>query len=107
MRFFFHQIIFILNLVVIISLFASLISPFINPNLFWPISFFGLFFPIIITLCVFFSIFWFFHNKKYLWINIILLIVSSPFLLRYIVVNNTNIFDGKGIKVMSYNVEAV
>ena len=104
MRFFFHKIIFILNLVAIVSLLSSIISPFINPNLFWPISFFGLFFPIIITLCVFFSIFWFFHNKKYLWINIIFLMISSPFLLRYIAVNKTNTFNKEGIKVMSYNV---
>ena len=45
-----------------------------------------------------------FFNSKYIWINIIFLLVSIPFLSRYIAFNNNNSCDENGIKVMSYNV---
>ena len=104
MKKFLHHIIFFINSIIILSLFSSLISPFINPNLFWPISFFGLFFPIIISLSIILTVFWYFYNRKYIWINIIFLFVSIPFLTRYIAYNNDNFFEKNGIKVMSYNV---
>ena len=104
MKKFYYYTIFFFNSLIILSLFSSLISPFINPNLFWPISFFGLFFPIIISLCLMFTIFWYFFNRKYIWVNIIFLFISIPFLSRYISFNNNNSCKENGIKVMSYNV---
>ena len=100
----FHYTLFFFNSLIILSLFSSLISPFINPNLFWPISFFGLFFPIIISLCLIFTVFWYFFNRKYIWINIIFLLISVPFINRYISFNKNNSCEKNVIKVMSYNV---
>ena len=96
--------IFFFNSLIIISLLSSIISPFINPNLFWPISFFGLFFPIIISFCLIFTVFWYFFNHKCFWVNFIFLLLSIPFLSRYITFNNNNSTNENDIKVMSYNV---
>ena len=103
MKNFLKNTIFFFNSLIIISLLSSIISPFINPNLFWPISFFGLFFPIIISFCLIFTVFWYFFNHKYFWVNFICLLLSIPFLSRYIAFNN-NSTNENDIKVMSYNV---
>lgn len=103
MRRLLHYILFFFNSLILLSLLSSLLSPFVNPNTFWPISFFGLFFPVILCLCILFSIYWFFYNKKYIWINLVLVIVSIPYGSRFFAVNlekNTQ----EGINVMSYNV---
>ena len=98
-----HYIIFFFNSLILLSLFSSLLSPFVNPNTFWPISFFGLFFPIIFCLCIFFSIYWFFYNKKYFLVNLVLILISIPYGSRYIAVNLEE-STKEGINVMSYNV---
>ena len=103
MKKFFHYTIFFINSFVLLGIFFSLISPFINPNVFWLISFFGLFFPIfVITLSVF-SVFWFFYNKKYMWINLVFLLLSSPYISRFVSINSSD-NTGEEINIMSYNV---
>ena len=103
MRKFLHHIVFFINSIVLLGLVSSLISPFINPNTFWPISFFGLFFPVIVLSIFLLSIFWFFSNKKFLWINLVILLITTPFLSRYFAVNPETLTD-EGINIMSYNV---
>ena len=103
MKKFFHYTIFFINSFVLLGIFFSLISPFINPNVFWPISFFGLFFPVfVITLSVF-SVFWFFYNKKYMWINLVFLLLSSPYIIRFFSISSSD-NSGEKINIMSYNV---
>ena len=99
----FHYTIFFINSFVLLGIFFSLISPFINPNVFWPISFFGLFFPVFVITLFIFSIFWFFYNKKYLWINLVLLILSVPYINRFVSIGSSDSTE-KEINIMSYNV---
>ena len=100
----FHYTIFFLNSFALFGILFSLISPFINPNIFWPISFFGLFFPVFVITLFAFSIFWFFYNKKYMWINIIFLLISTPYLSRLVSISSSDKSDGEEINIMSYNV---
>lgn len=96
-------IIFILNIIVLFTLSFALVSPFVNPNIFWPISFFGLFFPLIVCIIFGFTLFWIFQNKKFIWINLIFLLFSSPYIIRFVSCNkNTEV--NEGVKIMSYNV---
>ena len=103
MKKWFNYTIFFLNLFALFGILFSLISPFINPNIFWPISFFGLFFPVFIIILFAFSIFWFFHNRKYMWFNLVFLIFSIPYIGRFISINSSNI-TGEEVNIMSYNV---
>ena len=104
MKKFFHYTIFFINSFALFGILFSLISPFINPNIFWPISFFGLFFPVFVITLFVFSIFWFFYNKKYMWINIIFLLISTPYLSRFVSINSSDDSNGEEINIMSYNV---
>ena len=104
MKKFFHYTIFFINSFALFGIFFSLISPFINPNLFWPISFFGLFFPVFVITLFVFSIFWFFYNKKYMWINLIFLFLSTPYLSRFVSISSSDDSTGEEINIMSYNV---
>ena len=99
----FHYTIFFINSFALFGILFSLISPFINPNVFWPISFFGLFFPVFVITLFVFSIFWFFHNKKYMWINIVFLFLSVPYLSRFISISSSD-STGEEVNIMSYNV---
>ena len=105
MRIIIAYILLFINTICVLSLIFSLISPFINPNVFWPISFLGLFFPIIIISVIILAIIWYFYNKKFMWINIFFVIISLPFMVRYIAINPTSInLEQESIKIMSYNV---
>ena len=106
MKKFFHYTIFFLNSFALFGILFSLISPFINPNVFWPISFFGLFFPVFVIILFIFSMFWFFYNRKYMWINLILLLISTVYLSRFISINSSDDSNGEEINIMSYNVRA-
>ena len=106
MKKFFHYIIFFLNSFALFGILFSLISPFINPNVFWPISFFGLFFPVFVIILFIFSMFWFFYNRKYMWINLIFLLISTVYLSRFISINSSDDSNGEEINIMSYNVRA-
>ena len=106
MKKFFHYTIFFLNSFALFGILFSLISPFINPNVFWPISFFGLFFPVFVIILFIFSVFWFFYNRKYMWINLIFLLISTPYLSRFISINSSDDSNGEEINIMSYNVRA-
>ena len=106
MKKFFHYTIFFLNSFALFGILFSLISPFINPNVFWPISFFGLFFPVFVIILFIFSMFWFFYNRKYMWINLIFLLISTPYLSRFISINSSDESNGEEINIMSYNVRA-
>jgi len=99
----FHYTIFFINSFALFGILFSLISPFINPNVFWPISFFGLFFPVFVITLFVFSIFWFFHNKKYMWINIVFIFLSIPYLSRFVSISSSD-STREEVNIMSYNV---
>ena len=103
MKKFFHYTILFINSFALFGIFLSLISPFMNPNVFWIISFFGWFFPVFVISLFAFSIFWFFYNKKYMWINLIFLILSSSYTSRFISISSSD-STGEEINIMSYNV---
>ena len=98
----FLKTILVVNILSIICLIFSILAPFINPNIFWPISFLGLFFPIILISIIIFIIYHYMYNKKWMWINISILVLSIPTLTRYISINRTNTSDEKNIKIMSH-----
>ena len=94
-----------INIILIGCIIISIICPFVNPNLSWHIAFLGLLFPVFILLIIKMVIIWFFLNKKMIWINIIILTLSSPLLIRFIAINpDQNYYEKDSAKVMSYNV---
>lgn len=93
-----------LNLIISTFLILSLISPFVNPDPYWIISFFGLFFPIILAIYIVFTIYLIKRNKKIITIiSCLLIIISFMYIDRYININKK--YDKQDtVRIMSYNV---
>ena len=99
-----NNVIFVINIILLFTLVISYISPFVNPSHIWPLAFSGLFFPIILFVNLLCLIYWIFFNKKFMIINIVILLFSLPYLSRYISFHNTTKTKQNSIKIMSYNV---
>lgn len=54
-----------LNVLLILATFIAYLSPYISPITFWPVSIFGLAFPVLFILNFFFFLYWVFRRKKY------------------------------------------
>ncbi|MBT3417551.1 MAG: endonuclease/exonuclease/phosphatase family protein [Flavobacteriales bacterium] len=99
-----NNVLFVINIILLFTLVISYISPFVNPSHIWPLAFSGLFFPIILFVNLLCLIYWIFFNKKFMIINIVILLFSLPYLSRYISFHNTTKTKQNSIKIMSYNV---
>lgn len=54
-----------LNVLLILTTFIAYLSPYVSPNTFWPVSIFGLAFPVLFMLNFLFCLYWIFRRKKY------------------------------------------
>ena len=104
-----NKLIFLFNSITLILLILSYISPYINPNVFSPIAFLGLLFPILYLLNIAFLIYWLIIIKKQIWMNIIILLIGFQYLDKFISFNGkkeTNEANetNNTIKILSYNV---
>lgn len=67
-----------------LGLSASCLSPFFSPELFWPMAFFGLAFPLLTVINVFFFLYWLLvKNKKIAITQGVLLLLSMPYYPRH------------------------
>ena len=99
------KFLYIINSLLLFTLLISYLSPNIDPIKFWPIAFTGLIYPFLFFINLIFLIFWFFSWKKYVWANIIIVLVGSSFIERFIGINELdNPSSDNEISVLSYNV---
>lgn len=54
-----------LNLISLVALLFSYLAPYINPNSFWPIAFFGIAYPFLLLMNILFVIFWSIKRSRY------------------------------------------
>jgi endonuclease/exonuclease/phosphatase family metal-dependent hydrolase len=101
-----NKLLFLINSILLIGQLLSYLAPFVSPNVFWPIAFFGLLFPIFFLLNLFFLVFWLIQMKRQFWANLIVLIIGLNSISKTIgngektsVENIENSFS-----IMSYNV---
>lgn len=82
MKFIIKNILFLFNLVFILGLALAYLAPLVNPNLFWPLAFFGLSFKFWVIANVVLLLFWL-TIKRSLWIyNVIILIAGFQIIMR-------------------------
>ena len=104
-RTFINQFALIINLSSLTLLILTYISPFINPNLFWQMSLLGLIFPILLLANIIFAIYWSIKFNKIVFLNLIVILIGTPYVQRYIGANQDVLDENcTVIKVMSYNV---
>lgn len=88
MKSFVKKLIFIFNIIAAVALLASYISAFVNPVKFWPIAFFGLFYPFLLILNILFMIFWLIFRKYKFLLSLICILIGLPFISRIIQIEN-------------------
>lgn len=100
------KIIFIANSLLALLLLLSYLTPYVNPNLFWPIAFLGLAFPILLLLNCVALIYWVIRLKKQFLLSAIVLLVGFNHIQSFVQFDNNpnKTKDKKEITVMSYNV---
>ena len=59
-----NKLLYLINSLSLFTLLLSYLSPFINPTIFWPISFIGLMFPILYITNLLFMIYWLIGMKR-------------------------------------------
>ena len=101
-----HLIIFIINLIAAICLLLSYTSPYVNPDFFYPLAFFGLAYPFLLAVNFLFVIYWLAFFKKRIFLSVAVIVFGWNSIQKLIQFH----FEKKGskseqlVKIMSYNV---
>ncbi len=97
--------ILLINVAIIAATFLSYAAPHIDPELTWIISFFGLFYPVLILLNVIFIVFWLFVKWTWIWPSLVCILIGWGELKAFYPINGTKEeTGGEGISVMTYNI---
>ena len=95
-----------LNVIVTVALLLSYVSPVVDPIKFWPLSFFGLFYPVFLTANVIFLIYWLITKPTKSWLSLISILVGWNYLMSFATFNSTSTPKSSHvINVMSYNIQ--
>jgi len=93
----------VLNIVVITGLAISYFAPFIDPRIFWPVSFFGLSFPMWLALGIILMVVNLFMRSKFALYYLITLTIGLPLILRSVSLAKAEPTEDIDFKVASFN----
>jgi endonuclease/exonuclease/phosphatase family metal-dependent hydrolase len=96
----------LLNIVTVLPLLCSYLAPYVPPDVFWPVAFIGLAYPVLVIINLLFVIFWLILVRKYFIISLLAIALGWPHILTHIRFNSSVAPQNNQakIKVMSYNV---
>lgn len=101
----FDRTIFLINLGVIFATLLSYIAPNIDPELTWTISFFGLFYPVLLIANVLFIVYWLFKKPKYCFASILCIAIGWNQFKGFMAFNSEKSeTNGETIQIISYNI---
>jgi endonuclease/exonuclease/phosphatase family metal-dependent hydrolase len=107
---FFDKLVLFFNYLFAAGLLISYLAPFINPQTFWPIAFFGLAYPLLLTVNLLFLVYWFFRSKIYMLVSIACIVVGYNVFLNNFGFHkptaDTSKQSGNQIRLMEYNVHS-
>lgn len=92
----------LLNFTAIAGLLLAYISPYVNPQEFWPIAFFGLNFQLLGIFNLLLIALWIKRKKKRVVYNILVLLIGLPYLNRNFQFNNSTLPEEK-FSIVSFN----
>jgi endonuclease/exonuclease/phosphatase family metal-dependent hydrolase len=101
------NILFQLNFLAACALLLSYAANHTTPAGIWPIAFFGLAYPYLLAINVFFIVFWTWRKKKIILVSIVVVLLGFSNVGRYIQIRNPKAIaqtDSSCLKVLSYNV---
>jgi len=73
---FFDKLVLVTNYCFAFSLLVSYLAPFVSPQTFWPVAFFGLAYPFLLVFSIFFIVYWFFRSKRHMLISIVAIAIG-------------------------------
>ncbi len=95
------------NLVVILLTFLSYLSPYINPEYFWPITFLGMAYPWLLLGNILFIFFWLFRKNRYFFFSFFCILTGWNHLGTFVGWNSSE--EGSALKedihILSYNIK--
>jgi len=102
----FSKTMLLLNILAIGSLLLSYTAPYISPELFWPVAFFGLAYPYILLVNFIFIIYWTMKSRKYFLLSFIAILLGWNNLTRIVQFNGDSAENAQheGLKITSFNV---
>ncbi|HRG38834.1 MAG TPA: endonuclease/exonuclease/phosphatase family protein [Bacteroidia bacterium] len=105
-RYFFNRIAFFCNHFAAIGLLLSYLAQYVSPERFWLLAFFGLAYPLLIILNIFFVVYWALQFQKRVFYSLLVILTGWGQLICFFQVSFSKC-EGpqKLIKVMSYNVK--
>ncbi len=102
---FLKKSILLINIAVIGATFLAYAAPHIDPELTWIISFFGLFYPVLLLLNVAFIVFWFLIKRAWVWPSLICILIGWSELKAFLPLNGEREeTSAEGISIMTYNI---
>lgn len=106
-RYFINSIVMFGNHLAAIGLLLSYLAPFVSPERFWIIAFFGLAYPILVILNILFIVYWAIQLKKRTFYSLLVILAGWTQLNSFFQISLKSSTDKskKQIKVMSYNVK--
>ncbi len=97
-----------LNCVLWIALLISYTAPYIDPRKAWAIAFFGLAYPIFISINLVFLVYWFFRNKLFAFISVVIILCGWNVLLNNFEIHSQPSYsygpNQTVVRMMTYNV---
>lgn len=100
----FSQLLFVVNLLLFIGLFLSVIAGYVSPKTLWFLAFFGLALPYLALLNLMFTVYWIIKRKKYFWFSFTVFLFTAPFAFKtFTIFPNTAVAPEHSIKVITYN----
>jgi len=107
----FQKILLFINYIFAVALVLSHLSVLVAPDFFWPLSFFGLIYPVLLIANILFFVYWLFKWKKVAFISLLVILSGYNHLVNVLPgINKENQAPenraDKEFKVLSYNVRA-
>lgn len=105
---FLTKIILGFNCIAVICLLLSYLSPLISPEKIWILAFFGLVYPYLIIVNLFFIIYWLIAKNRFFLISLIAIILGWGQIRKYVqirVTNKKHYAGAESFKILSYNIK--
>jgi endonuclease/exonuclease/phosphatase family metal-dependent hydrolase len=104
MLFVINRIMFALNGLAILALLLSYSAPYVSPELYWPIAFLGLAYPVIVAAHIIFIIYWIAVFKLKFLYSFIALILGYSFIPSYVQLNAKKISEKENVlNIVDFN----
>jgi len=106
---FVSKFILVINMIAVAFLLLSYLAPIVEPQIFWPIAFMGIAYPIFLAINILFVLFWLFRKPPMALISLIAIAIGWNSINKNFGFNKDNAIsqhtDTAAIRVMSYNIQ--